>query len=143
MARVVLDVNVLVSATIGRLGASRQLLESWRAARFTHCTSEHIIQHMRRRLALPRIRRYALPDVTPAYLEALLRTQAVVVPVLPADIVLVTGDPEDDAVLATARLTQADYLVTGDRGLLAVGTYEGIRILTPRAFAELLEQTSN
>ena len=50
-----------------------------------------------------------------------------------------TGDPEDDYVLATGRLARADYLVTGDRGLLDLVAYAGMRIVTPRAFVELLE----
>lgn len=49
------------------------------------------------------------------------------------------GDPEDDLVLATGRLARADYLVTGDRGLLELGSYEGMEIVTPRQFIALLE----
>ena len=61
-------------------------------------------------------------------------------PVLPPDIVSISGDPEDDAVLATARLGEADFLVTGDAGLLALGVYESTRIVMPRAFLNLLEE---
>ena len=42
-------------------------------------------------------------------------------------------------VVATAVATKAEYLVTGDRKhLLSLGTYEGILIVTPRDFLELL-----
>ena len=68
-----------------------------------------------------------------------LRAQTIIVPVLPAAVVPITGDPEDDTVLATAVLGQVDSLVTGDRGLLALGTYEGIRVITPRDFLRVLE----
>jgi predicted nucleic acid-binding protein len=44
----------------------------------------------------------------------------------------------DDVVLATAVSAHADYLVTGDTGLLHVGNYEGVQILSPRAFLDLL-----
>ena len=51
----------------------------------------------------------------------------------------VPGDPKDDMVVATAVATTAEYLVTGDRKhLLSLGTYEGIQIVTPRDFLELL-----
>jgi putative PIN family toxin of toxin-antitoxin system len=46
-------------------------------------------------------------------------------------------DPDDDAILACALAAGADYLVTGDADLLALKTFRGIRIITPREF-ELL-----
>lgn len=52
----------------------------------------------------------------------------------------VTGvcrDPEDDHILGCAISSEADLLVTGDDDLLSLNSYEGIKILTPRAF-ELL-----
>ena len=36
----------------------------------------------------------------------LLRTQTTIMPVVPPAVLPITGDPEDDAVLATARLGQ-------------------------------------
>jgi putative PIN family toxin of toxin-antitoxin system len=51
----------------------------------------------------------------------------------------VTGDPDDDLILACAVESSADVLVSGDRRhLLPVGRYQGIRIVTPQALlAEL------
>lgn len=45
-------------------------------------------------------------------------------------------DPKDDMVLECAALAHADVIVSGDKDLLAVGEYEGIRIMTPRAFLD-------
>ena len=42
--------------------------------------------------------------------------------------------------LATACLGGAASLVSGDHLLLGLGTYEGIRIVTPGAFIELLDR---
>jgi len=39
-------------------------------------------------------------------------------------------DPDDDVVIATALAASADFLVTGDRALRAVGQYQDIRIVT-------------
>jgi predicted nucleic acid-binding protein len=50
------------------------------------------------------------------------------------------GDPEDDLVLASARLGGADYLVTGDRGLLDLTQHEQFAIVSPRDYLALLEQ---
>lgn len=46
--------------------------------------------------------------------------------------------PEDDLILATALSAPVDYLVTGDRKLQALGVYQGVAILTSRAFLDLL-----
>ncbi|MCB0870406.1 MAG: putative toxin-antitoxin system toxin component, PIN family [Solirubrobacterales bacterium] len=51
----------------------------------------------------------------------------------------VTGDPDDDLILACAFESSANLLVSGDRRhLLPVGEHLGIRIITPQALlAEL------
>ena len=51
----------------------------------------------------------------------------------------VATHPEDDLILATAVSASADYLVTGDRHLQALGSYEGVRIVSPRDFLTILE----
>ena len=140
MVRAVLDVNVLVSAAIGPLGIPRWLWLAWLAGRFTLISSDHILATTIAKLRLPRIaRRYRLTERDVQTVASLIRARAAVVLLLPEDVVAVTDDPEDDAVLATAQLGRADYLVTGDHGLLALRAHEGARIVSPREFAELLE----
>jgi putative PIN family toxin of toxin-antitoxin system len=141
MLRATLDVNVLVSSTIGPLGPSRHAFEAWQVERFTLITSEHIIQHASAKLRLPRIaRRYHIYAADVDGLELLLRTAAESISILPEDVIPVTGDPEDDAVLATVRLGQTTFLVTGDHGLLDLGAYAGARIVSPRTFLALLDE---
>jgi putative PIN family toxin of toxin-antitoxin system len=48
----------------------------------------------------------------------------------------VCRDHDDDPVIECAALADADVIVSGDKDLLAVGEYEGIRIVTPRAFLD-------
>jgi putative PIN family toxin of toxin-antitoxin system len=48
-------------------------------------------------------------------------------------------DSDDDAVLAVAVAAKADLIVTGDKDLLVLKAYEGVRILSPRQFVELLD----
>jgi predicted nucleic acid-binding protein len=53
----------------------------------------------------------------------------------------VLNDPKDDPIIATAVAAKADYLVTGDRAhLLPIGQYEGIRIVSPRKFLDVLQR---
>ena len=55
----------------------------------------------------------------------------------------VATHPEDDLILATAVSSGADYLVTGDRRLRAVGAYADVAILSPREFLTLLASDSD
>lgn len=43
----------------------------------------------------------------------------------------VCRDPDDDAVLALAIAAKADFIVSGDNDLLALGAFNGIPVLTP------------
>ncbi|MBZ0272537.1 putative toxin-antitoxin system toxin component, PIN family [bacterium] len=51
----------------------------------------------------------------------------------------VCKDPKDDFILSAAVEGKADYIVTGDADLLKLDPFEGVRIVTPRAFLDVLE----
>lgn len=50
----------------------------------------------------------------------------------------IVADPDDDVLVGTALAARADLVVTGDHGLLDVGTYQGVRIdgVTTKRFNE-------
>jgi len=55
-------------------------------------------------------------------------------PPLPAHVAAITGDPDDDRILAWAVEAGVDLLVTGDRKhLLPLKEHCGVRLLTPQA----------
>src|SRR5205085_1093113 len=111
-----------------------QVLDGWRAGRFTLATSDHILTELSKTFAEPWFRSRLTPIEIAEDLE-LLRRNAVVVPIT-AEVHGVATHPEDDLVLATAISARADYLVTGDRQLQRLGSYQGVIILSPRAFLE-------
>jgi len=53
--------------------------------------------------------------------------------------VRVCRDPSDDMVLECAVLSGAQVIVSGDKDLLVIGSYHGIRIVTP---VELLAENT-
>jgi putative PIN family toxin of toxin-antitoxin system len=55
---------------------------------------------------------------------------------LPDNVRSVCRDPKDDMVLECAVTAQAQVIVSGDKDLLTLGEYEGIRILSPRGYLE-------
>jgi hypothetical protein len=51
--------------------------------------------------------------------------------------------PEDDLVLAAAVSAAADYLVTGDRQIRRLGSYQGVTIISPSDSLALLDQPAD
>ena len=50
----------------------------------------------------------------------------------------VCDDPDDDKYVAAALEGRAAYVVTGDQAFLALKEHEGVTIVTPRSFLDLL-----
>jgi len=139
MIRAVLDVNVLVSALISPTGTPARILDAWRDELLTVVTSEDILAEFERVVAEPRLsRRYGL---TPSRVARLMRglRQFAVIPPGALAVHGVASDPDDDKFLACAVEGGADYLVTGDHGLLALGEYEGVQIVSPTAFVQIVD----
>src|SRR5215213_2649844 len=139
MIRAVLDINVIVSALILSRGIPSTIWLAWQAQQFELISSDGILIELQEKLELPKIsERYAISPQDISAILNLLRSQARLIQVPISEQRPVTIDPEDNLVLATGRLAQAEYLVTGDRGLLDLVEYEGMKIISPREFAELL-----
>jgi putative PIN family toxin of toxin-antitoxin system len=136
--RVVLDTNVLVSSLVAEGGAPRQALDAWLEDRYTLVTSLYLVEELVHVLSYPRIAKHlSLTEGEIAVVLAALLSKSVVTPGhlrLPG----VTRDP--NAVVACAKEGQADYIISGDQDLLVLGEYEGIRVVTPRRFMEILEE---
>lgn len=140
MLRAVLDANVVVSALIRPEGPSGRILE--RVARgdgVRAVLSPAILDEYRRSLGYAKVRRYVrLPA---AEVGAWVDVLALLADIVPGErtVVVVTADPDDDKYLSAALEGRAAFVVSGDRHLLDVGAYEGVRIVTPRQFLDLLE----
>lgn len=140
MPRAVLDSSVLVSAFITPHGSVVRLLREPVRSRFELCLSDAILtETVETLLSKPRLRRYAsYADEDVHEFVLWLLTQAEMVPDLPAPRV-VPNDPKDDPIVAAAVAAKADYLVIGDRAhLLPIGEYQNTRIVSPRAFLDIL-----
>lgn len=138
MIRAVLDTNTIVSATLVSLGIPAQILAAGQAGRFVIIASNPIVTETIRTLQRDRMQRKY--DVGPTQIEGvriLLEETATSTPIT-REVHGVATHPEDDLILATAVSAPADYLVTGDAKLRALGTYEGVAIVSPRQFMEIL-----
>jgi len=129
--RVVLDANVLVAA-FGTRGLCEALVDACLGAHEL-ILSAHILDELRRHLA----GKFKMSGEHTEEIVAFLREHAELVepaPVPPEAF----EDPGDLPVLGTAAAGRADCLVTGVRKLLALSTYRGAAILSPRAFYDRL-----
>ena len=70
------------------------------------------------------------------FLSILARRATVVRP--RRSISVIAEDPADDIVLGTAFEGKASHVVSGDKHLLDLGQYRGIRIVRPNEMLELL-----
>ncbi len=137
MIRALLDANTLVSGAIASRGAVAELIDRWLVERlFLVVLSDEILDEVDRALR----NRYFAARLDAAnraaYLD-LLRQAAVVVSVQ-SRLTGVAPDPNDDHVLAAAIDGAAEYLVTGDRGLLGLGSYRGVRIVNARELLDVM-----
>jgi uncharacterized protein len=134
----VLDTNVLVSAFPAHGTVPATLIDAWRQGAFTLVVSEPILAELAETWRDPYWQaRFSSTESEEAI--ALLRTTANLTP-LTVEVTGVATHPEDDRILATAVAGGASYLVTGDRKLRAVGTFQGVTILSPREFLAVLER---
>lgn len=129
--RVVLDTNVLVSGLAYPESIPGRILNAWREGSVEVVLSRYILDEMVR--VLPRLGRIRL---TPAEIRDLADSFLFLAEIVEPIAVPEAGlrDPADQPVLGTLRAAQADYLVTGDKDLLALG--EQYPIVTPAAFWE-------
>jgi putative PIN family toxin of toxin-antitoxin system len=136
--RVVLDANIIVSAALSGLGAPAAIVAAFLAGRFEAVFSASSLGEASRVLRRPSMRRRVRysGDQLDEFLQA-IREAAVLVDA-PVRLHLVS-DPGDNRILEAAAAGEADYVVTGDRELLALGRYVGARIVTPAEFRRMLE----
>lgn len=127
--RVVLDTNVLASGLAYPGSVPGRIVAAWRQGGLDVALSHYILDEMVR--VLPRLSRI---NMTPAEIRDLADSFMFM-----ADVVEPEGaqdaslrDPADQPVLLTLLAAKADYLITGDKDLLALANQ--YPIVTPAEF---------
>lgn len=132
---VILDTNVLLSGLHAARSPPVEILDAWRKGRFGLATSNEQIEEFRRAARYPQLASH-LPRGSIGRVVNELRSAKVVLERLRRE--GDAPDPGDDYLLAMAIAAGADFLVTGDKPLLAVKRVGHARIVTPRRFAAML-----
>jgi putative PIN family toxin of toxin-antitoxin system len=136
--RAVIDTNVLVSGLLVAEGPPRQVLDAWLDGRFTLVTSPYQLEELTHVLAYSRVAERI--RVAPAELAAILSGLMTLAVVTPGDLPRpgVTRDPKDDAIVACAEESAAEYIVSGNLDLLSPGENRGFQAVTPRQLLEVI-----
>ena len=129
--RVVLDTNVLVSGLAYPAGVPGRILGAWKQGGLDVVLSRYILDEMVR--VLPKLSRNKRSSAEIRDLaDSFLFMAEVVEP--SGELEEALRDKTDQPVLGTLLAAHADYLITGDKDLLALaGRYS---IVTPAAFWE-------
>jgi len=125
--RVVLDTNLIISGSLWH-GPPAQLIDLARDGAIEIFTSAAILSELAATLSRAKFEKriaaaaFSLPQLLSRYADLCTLVEPSALPRL-------APDPDDDVVIATAIAAQADFLITGDKPLLFVATYEGGQII--------------
>ena len=131
MQKVVFDTNVYISAFITKGGKAEQ---AWRLAlegKVEVCTSVAILTEMAGKL---REKFHWRDELIKATIKHIAKTAKVIKPLIKINML---SDEPDNRILECAQGAGAEIIVTGDKHLLDLVAFEGIKIIRIADFLEL------
>ena len=142
MIRAVLDTNLLVSYLLTHRPPIATLIDE-------HLVQEHfvliagavLLEQLDRVLRYPRLQRYYDEETRLRYVALIAALSDVVE--LPESVPRICRDPDDDWVIACAVVGEADVIVSGDRGLLALERVGAIPVLSAAQFLATLGESQH
>jgi len=132
--RAILDTNILLSALLAPLGAPAKILAAWERKLFTLVACENLVSELRDVASRPFFRAKLRAGVA-EMLAISIQDLSSYYEDLPSG--PVAPDPKDSYLLALAEASHADFLVTGDQELLALGSHKSTKIVSAREFAAM------
>jgi len=129
--KVVMDTNVFVSGVFFS-GPPYQILQAWQSGEFELAVSQEILDEYQRVGEILAKDRPTI-DLKPILTFVIERAKVY----KPSKLkVPVCEDPDDDKFLACALASGSTVIISGDRHLLKVSNYQGIKVLKPRDFVD-------
>jgi putative PIN family toxin of toxin-antitoxin system len=130
-SKVIIDTNLWISFLIGK--ELRKLKDLVVSERIKFVTTDQLITELKIVSARPKFERY-FDQIKVAELIFLLEIISDKVKIKAIE--NICRDPKDDFLLALSKESKANYLVTSDNDLLAIGIYGRTEILTVNDFQE-------
>ena len=131
MKKAVIDTNVFVSSFFG--GNPRRIIDLWKSGKITLCLSRGIVDEyveVLDRLGL--VEEQELKELLGLFAKGFHCIFTGKTPKLK----VVKEDPDDDMFIECAVALSADCIISGDKALLAIKDYMGIKILNPKSFLD-------
>jgi putative PIN family toxin of toxin-antitoxin system len=128
--RVVIDTNVFISALLNPLGTPKKVINI-AVSQFTILQSEATYQELATRISKNKFDKYLEKDDGLDFLSS-LKNRSLFVDIWHET--RVCSDLDDNKFLELAVSGMAQYIITGDKELLILNTYQGIPIITPAEF---------
>lgn len=132
--RVVVDTNVFISSLLNTEGNPRKVIDLWRFEKITLCLSKEILAEYF--AVLGRFGMSEEPEGGELVQLFQKRYNQVFLTSIPT-ISAISGDPADNKFIECAVAADAKYIISGDRHLLNLKVFKGIRILPPTKFLKV------
>lgn len=134
--RVVIDTNVFVSSFFG--GKPKKVIDLWKDGKITLCLSGDILdEYIEVLIRLGMKDERELKELLILFSKGYNTVFTKNIP----QINIVKNDPDDDKFIATAFALKARFIVTGDKHLLSLKEYRGIRIVGPDEFLRVSQRS--
>lgn len=130
--KVVLDTNILVSA-LGWLGNPHIIVRKILDKKIKLAISLELIEEFRETVREEKFG-FSEEEISD-FIDAIAETAEFVVSSEKIDVV--KEDPDDNIVLECALEAKADFIITGDRHLLKIKDFKGIKIMAANEFLNL------
>ena len=133
--KVVIDTNTFISAVLFK-GETNKLVDLWQKEKFTFLISREILDEYIKVLSYPKFK------LTSDEIKHIINTELLpfVEPyVVKTEVDIIKDDPSDNKFLALAITGKSNCIISGDKHLLAIRRFRGIKIITPYLFLSSLQ----
>lgn len=136
--RAVVDTNLFISGIFAKDSPPAKLQNLWIKQEFELATSIEILKEASRVLQYPKIQKRFHPDKEEIrrFFRLVFRKAVITKGLYTVD--KIADDPDDNMFLTCAVEAKADFVVSGDKHLLNVKEFQGIRIVDVEQFMEKL-----
>ncbi|AFZ11706.1 protein of unknown function DUF132 [Crinalium epipsammum PCC 9333] len=133
--RYVVDTNVIISALLFETSKPAKVFK-YALKNGEILLSVELLEELNNVLRREKFNRYVTSEEREEFLETLV-DRAILVEI--TEEVKVCRDPKDDRILELAISGRADYIISGDRDLLVLNPFRGVKVVTAEEFLQTVQ----
>lgn len=132
--KAVIDTNTLISA-FGWEGKEKEVLRKFLSEEFQLVICEKQVEELRRVLDYPKL---GFTKEEKTKLLSIIYSVCDIADIS-GDLAVIKEDVDDNMILESAIEGKADFIISGDKHLLKLKEYEGIKIMTASEFIDMIK----